>query len=176
MVTTFHKGLGLCCTQPFFTSNISSKSEIKIGKYEVCRKNFANFFYRWLALWLHDKILFVKSYLQPTIFLKLFFAIFSCCTKINNQAQEDLAKYGYKTNREIENLRIILLVDKLLKPISYIWQKKKARNLPKSYKNLGNFIAFFLEMWQFFWKFSKEFIWPCCFGLVFLNKMANFRH
>jgi hypothetical protein len=99
-----------------------------------------------LALWLHDKILFVKSYLQPTIFLKLFFAIFSCCTKINNQAQEDLAKYGYKTNREIENLRIILLVDKLLKPISYIWQKKKARNLPKSYKNLGNFIAFFLEM------------------------------
>jgi hypothetical protein len=29
-------------------------------------------------------------------FLFLFFAIFSCCTKSDNQPQEDLAKYGYK--------------------------------------------------------------------------------
>jgi hypothetical protein len=133
--------------QPFFTRKISSKSEIKIGKYEVCRNFLAKFFYGWLVLWLHDKILFLKPYLQPTInFLFLFFAIFSCCTKSDNQPQEDLAKYGYKTDREIENLRIILHVDKLLKPITYIWQKKIARNLPKSYKNLGNFITFFLEM------------------------------
>ncbi len=134
------------------------------------------FFNGWLVLWLHDKILFVKPYLQPTIFFKLFFAIFSCCTKSKDQPQDNLAKYDYKTNREIENLRIILLVEKLLKPISYIWQKKKARNLPKSYKNLGNFITFFLEMWQFFWKISKKFLRPCCFGIVFFNKMAKFRH
>ncbi len=87
------------------------------------------------------KSFFYKPYLQPTISV-----FFSCCTKSDGQPQEDLAKYGYKTNREIENLRIILHVDKLLKPISYIWQKKKAINLPKSYKNLGNFITFFLEM------------------------------
>jgi hypothetical protein len=29
--------------QPFFTSKISSKSEIQIGKYEVCRNFLANF-------------------------------------------------------------------------------------------------------------------------------------
>jgi hypothetical protein len=79
-----------------------------------------------LAIWQN---LFLKT-LPPTHNNFYFiFAIFSRCTKSDDQPQEDLAKYGYKTNREIENLRIILHVDKLLKPISYIWQKKKARKI-----------------------------------------------
>jgi hypothetical protein len=34
----------------------------------------------------------------------------------------------------------------------------------------------FLEMWQFFWKFSKKFPWSCCFAPFFYSKMANFCH
>ncbi len=52
--------------------------------------------------------------------------------------------------------------------------KKKARNLPKFFKNLSDFITFFLEMWQFFRKFSKKFTWPFCFRPKSFNKMANF--
>jgi hypothetical protein len=59
--------------------------------------------------------------------------------------QEDLAKSDYKTNAELENLGILLHVGI---PLGYIWrfQKKKAKNLPKSSKNLGHFIIFILEM------------------------------
>jgi hypothetical protein len=38
------------------------------------------------------------------------FSIFSCCTKSGDQPQEDLAKYGYKTqNKEEEKSRGIIL-------------------------------------------------------------------
>jgi len=41
-----------------------------------------------------------------------FFPIFSCCFKSGDQPQEDLAKSGYKTNREAENLGIQSRVEK----------------------------------------------------------------
>jgi len=38
------------------------------------------------------------------------FSIFLCCSKSGDQLQEDLAKSGYKTNREVENLGILFPV------------------------------------------------------------------
>jgi hypothetical protein len=38
--------------------------------------------------------------------------------KNDHQQQEDLTKYGYKTNREVENLRILLHVSDQLEPIN----------------------------------------------------------
>jgi hypothetical protein len=78
------------------------------------------------------KSFFLNLTSDPQLMFFFLVAIFSCCTKSDDQPQDDLAKYGYKTNREIENLRSILHVDKLLKPISHIWKKKKVINLPKS--------------------------------------------
>jgi hypothetical protein len=84
------------------------------------------------------------------------FSIFSCCTKSGDQPQDDLAKSGYKTqNKQEEKSRNH--IGEPLKPVSQIWrsQKKKARNLPKYSKNLGDFITFFLDnVAIFFWKFS----------------------
>jgi hypothetical protein len=37
-----------------------------------------------------------------------FFQKFSCCSKSGNEAQDDLAKSSYKTNRQTENLGILL--------------------------------------------------------------------
>jgi hypothetical protein len=67
-----------------------------------------------------------------------FFPIFSCCTKSGDQPQEDLAKSGCKTNK-VENLGILLHVCELLNILAKSWQ----------FHN-------FLEMWQFFWKISKN--------------------
>jgi len=39
-----------------------------------------------------------------------YFFIISCCSKSADQSKEDLAKSGYKTNREVENLGIRLHV------------------------------------------------------------------
>jgi hypothetical protein len=39
-----------------------------------------------------------------------FFFIFSCCSKSGDQPEKDLAKSGYNTNKEIENLGIIFRV------------------------------------------------------------------
>jgi hypothetical protein len=36
------------------------------------------------------------------------FQFFSCCSKSGDQPQEDLAKSGYNTNHEVENLGILL--------------------------------------------------------------------
>jgi hypothetical protein len=57
-------------------------------------------------------------------------------------------KYNYKTNREIENLEILSHVGKPLEVIFLKWwfQNKKVKNLPKSSKNIGNFISFFMEI------------------------------
>jgi hypothetical protein len=41
-----------------------------------------------------------------------YFSNFSCHTKSDDQPQIDLAKCGYKTNRQVENLDILLLVGK----------------------------------------------------------------
>jgi hypothetical protein len=72
-----------------------------------------------------------------------------------SQPQEDLTK----TSREVENGGILLHVDEPLEPISYIWRfqkkKEKTRNLPKSFKNLGSFETFFLQMWRLFENFLK---------------------
>jgi hypothetical protein len=47
-----------------------------------------------------------------------FLSIFSCCTKSDDQSQEDLAKSSYTTNRGIENLGILLHVGKPLQSIT----------------------------------------------------------
>jgi hypothetical protein len=52
-----------------------------------------------------------------------FFSNFSCCTRSGDQPQEDLAKSGYKKNREIKNLRIQHM-------LMYLW------NLLAKYENL----------------------------------------
>jgi len=46
----------------------------------------------------------------------------SCCSKSGDQPREDLAKSGYKTNREVENLGILLHPNEPLAPNSQIWQ------------------------------------------------------
>jgi hypothetical protein len=38
--------------------------------------------------------------------------------KNDNQPQEDLTKYGYKTNKEVENLEVLLHVGDPLEPIN----------------------------------------------------------
>jgi hypothetical protein len=48
--------------------------------------------------------------------------------------------------------------------------------LPQSSKNLGDFVTFFLEMWLFFWKFSKKFPCPCCLEVFFLIAKWRIRH
>jgi hypothetical protein len=47
-----------------------------------------------------------------------FSSIFSCCIKSGNEPQEDLAKFDYKTNKEVENLGILLHVGEQLEPIN----------------------------------------------------------
>jgi hypothetical protein len=47
-----------------------------------------------------------------------FFPIFSCHTKNDDQPQIYLAKCGYKTNRQVENLDFLLLVGKPIKHVS----------------------------------------------------------
>jgi hypothetical protein len=64
--------------------------------------------------------------------LAFFFQFsFSCCSKSDEHPQEDLAKSGYKTNREAEHLGT---------------EPLEPRNLPKASQNLGNFKTSFLEM------------------------------
>jgi hypothetical protein len=69
------------------------------------------------------------QYLKEQLIPEFFFPIFSCFSK--SEPRQDLARSGYKTIRELENLGILLNVDEPLEPISWKWwfQKKKARNL-----------------------------------------------
>ncbi len=67
---------------------------------------------------------------------------FSCCSKSGNKPQHDLAKSGYKTNRKSRNP---ITNHQFLLAKFGDFKKKEARNLPKSSKNLGNFITFFLR-------------------------------
>jgi hypothetical protein len=100
-----------------------------------------------------------------------FFPIFSCFSK--REPQQDLARSGYKTNRELENLAILLHVDEPLEPISWIWwfQKNKARNLHKSSKNLGNCKKKSSKCDDFFLELNFVFFpWPCCLGLFIIAK------
>jgi hypothetical protein len=48
--------------------------------------------------------------------LNVFFPIFSHCFKSCDWPKEDLSKSGYKTNKEVENLGILLNIGKPLKP------------------------------------------------------------
>ncbi len=56
----------------------------------------------------------IEQSVEAVFFFFFFFPIFSCCSKSGDQPQEDLAKSGYKTNREIENLGILLHVGETL--------------------------------------------------------------
>ncbi len=47
---------------------------------------------------------------KPNQLVFFLFSIFLCCSKSGDQLQEDLAKSGYKTNREVENLGILFPV------------------------------------------------------------------
>ncbi len=47
-----------------------------------------------------------------------FFSIFSCRIKIGYQPQEDLVRSGYKTNKEIKFMAILLHVGKPTEPIN----------------------------------------------------------
>jgi len=47
-----------------------------------------------------------------------FFSIFLCCAISDDQPQDDLAKSGYKKNREVKNLGVLLHVGVPPKPIS----------------------------------------------------------
>jgi len=100
------------------------------------------------------------------VFFFFFFPIFSCCSKSGDQPQKDLAKSGYKTNRQIENLGILLHVGETLERVSYIWrfQKENTKNLPKISKNVR--ISLFLNPpnLAIFLEFKKNI------------KMPNFRH
>jgi hypothetical protein len=61
-----------------------------------------------------------KNRVQPVFFfLFLFFLIFSWCFESGDQPQEDLAKSGYKTNKEIRKSRNpVLHVGEPQEPIS----------------------------------------------------------
>jgi hypothetical protein len=48
--------------------------------------------------------------------LNVFFSIFSHCFKSCDWPKEDLSKSDYKTNKEVENLGILLNIGKPLKP------------------------------------------------------------
>ncbi len=48
----------------------------------------------------------------------VFFKKNSCCIKSDNQPQNDLGTFDYKTNREIKNVRILLHVGKPQEPLS----------------------------------------------------------
>jgi hypothetical protein len=52
-------------------------------------------------------------------------------------------------------------------------KKKKLKNLPKSAKNLEDFITFFLKIWGFF---SKEFPSMMLLVTFLYSKMVNFCH
>ncbi len=101
------------------------------------------------------------------------FSIFSCCTKSGDQPQEDLAKSGYKKNRETTNSRLIW---QPLKLISKIWQfqKKKGRNLPKSFKNLDNFTTFVLQKWQLFLEIFQKIPFTMLLGTRLIAKWQIF--
>jgi hypothetical protein len=73
-------------------------------------------------------------------------------------SQDDVGKSSYKTNRKEKNLRILLHVDEPLKFINQIWQfqKKKARNLLKFSKNLGDFRKHSFKSDGFFGNFLKN--------------------
>jgi hypothetical protein len=51
-----------------------------------------------------------QGFLSSVFFFLFFFLIFSCCSQSGDQPEEDLAKSGYNTNKEIENPGIIFRV------------------------------------------------------------------
>ncbi len=74
-----------------------------------------------LILLLKENFVCFKLFHKLTTCLSLpmcFFSIFSCCIKSGDQPQEDLAKSDYKTNKEVENLGILLHVGEQLEPIN----------------------------------------------------------
>jgi hypothetical protein len=48
----------------------------------------------------------------------LFFAIFPCRIKTGDQPQEDLVRSGYKTNKDVKIMAILLHVGKPIEPIN----------------------------------------------------------
>jgi hypothetical protein len=58
---------------------------------------FITFFPHWDSLGSCERMISVHLAEGGSVFL---LSIFSCCTKSGDKAQEDLAKYGYRTTRE----------------------------------------------------------------------------
>lgn len=77
-----------------------------------------------------------------------FYNKFPCCSKSGNQPQGDLAKSGYKINRELENLGIRLHVVEPQEPIKLNMAISKEKileiYLPKSSQNLDDFKIVYL--------------------------------
>ncbi len=55
-----------------------------------------------------------------------------------------------------------------------ISKEKKLQNLPESFKNLGHFIIFFVEMWWFFLEFLQKIPLTMFLGTFFYREMAKF--
>jgi hypothetical protein len=65
----------------------------------------------------------------------------------------------------------------LLAKYDNLKRRKLKKNLPKSSKNLDNFITFFLQMWWFLKKISKRLPRACCLGPFYhYSKMVKFGH
>ncbi len=102
-----------------------------------------------------------------------------CCSKSgHNQPQEDLAKSGYKKNREIKNLRIQHM-------LMYLWnllakyenlKRRKLKICPNPSKILMSSELSFSKCGDSFWKFPKKFLDHVACNFVFNNKMMNFCH
>jgi hypothetical protein len=66
----------------------------------------------------HEVYIVFGNFLISYQSIFIFISIFSCFTKSGDQPQEDLTKFSYKTNKEMENLGILFHVGKPLEPIN----------------------------------------------------------
>jgi hypothetical protein len=75
----------------------------------------------------------------------VFFFFFGCCTQSDDQLQEDLAEFDYKTNREVTNIRNPALFW-LPAKINYAYGKNLGRKLKICPKKLVISLAFFIRI------------------------------
>jgi hypothetical protein len=82
---------------------------------------------------------------------------------------------NYKTNREVENLRILLHVGQPIEPINKIWQLQKERKLeicPNPPKVLTFAKLFSLNCDDFLGNFPNSSLSAYCLGLFIRAKMS----
>ncbi len=122
--------------------------------------------------YLFDKKTFAYVCIKSLTFIKFvsncmvswMFKFFWCHTPNGNKPQWDLAKFGYKTNREIQKLAILLYFCDLVEPLSKVgnFLEKIIKNPPIFTSSFfGNFINFFLEIWEKTEFFSIKNLWLC---------------